>query len=249
MLVRSDSHAVATFLPTSDMCWWVAVAVASDVFVLILQLLFRMDTHFWSTTPPPRPESDSSEAQLENSRSGGQIESQGAPPILRSPVILNRFKTVYSTKLLKQLAISPLVYGAYKLYSHVFSAGSEQKTGVKTPQDYSCVICFENIGDHVLLPCGHSGYCNTCSRALVASTRSSKSCPVCRTQVTMATRIPVDTPIGAAVRPKSATRQRDRTATRDSTPAPSGESTDAAPQLSGCRWQALSSRDASNVSL
>ena len=64
------------------------------------------------------------------------MQSQGAPPILRSPVCLNRIKTVYSTKLLKQLAISPLVYGAYKLYSHVFSAGSEQKTGVKTPLDY-----------------------------------------------------------------------------------------------------------------
>ena len=77
---------------------------------------------------------------------------------------------------------------------------------------------------------------------------ASKSCPVCRTQVTMVTRIPVDTPIGAAVHPRHSTRMRDNVEAHSSTQVPD-ESSGTVLQLNGCRWQTLNSRDASNFLL
>lgn len=110
-------------------------------------------------------------------------------------------------------------------------------------QDDACVICFENQGDHVLLPCGHSGYCLICSKALLADSQVSKNCPVCRTPVTMFTRIPVDTPIGDAVRAIRDSAKRKPEAVERAVKEP-GEVTGAMPQLDGFRWQALNHRQA-----
>lgn len=41
--------------------------------------------------------------------------------------------------------------------------------------DDSCVICFENPKDHVLVKCGHICMCGQCSRTV-------NSCPICRAQ-------------------------------------------------------------------
>ena len=64
--------------------------------------------------------------------------------------------------------------------------------------DTACMICFENEADHVLLPCGHGGYCGTCSHTLLCSGPPTvRVCPMCRTPLFAAVCVPVDTPIGA----------------------------------------------------
>eukprot|EP00298_Acanthocystis_sp_HF-20_P002607 c13015_g1_i1.p1 GENE.c13015_g1_i1~~c13015_g1_i1.p1 ORF type:complete len:522 (+),score=226.75 c13015_g1_i1:48-1613(+) len=50
-------------------------------------------------------------------------------------------------------------------------------------EDHSCIICFEQIIDCVLVPCGHSCVCVHCSTGL------KNECPVCRNQFNQAVRI------------------------------------------------------------
>lgn len=45
-----------------------------------------------------------------------------------------------------------------------------------------CSLCFEDVGDYVLFPCGHAGMCKKCAEQLT-------KCSQCRKQVTGRTRI------------------------------------------------------------
>lgn len=56
------------------------------------------------------------------------------------------------------------------------------------------MICYDNIADHVVLPCGHGGYCGTCASKVFK--KPSQVCPVCRGALSAIVRVPVDTPIG-----------------------------------------------------
>lgn len=60
----------------------------------------------------------------------------------------------------------------------------------------TCVICFEEPGSHVLLPCGHGGYCSSCARTLLSLPLASRLCPVCRTGLKTIADVSLDTPIG-----------------------------------------------------
>lgn len=44
-----------------------------------------------------------------------------------------------------------------------------------------CIICFERTADHVLLHCGHGGFCKMCACRLLV--RPPHQCPSCRALV------------------------------------------------------------------
>ena len=64
-----------------------------------------------------------------------------------------------------------------------------------------CVICFDGVPDHVLMNCGHGGYCKTCAHKVFV--RPPNQCPHCRTPVVGVLCVPLDTNVGdsATVQP------------------------------------------------
>jgi len=48
--------------------------------------------------------------------------------------------------------------------------------GVEKDGNDDCNICFDGVGDHCFVPCGHTGICGTCAR-------KSKECPFCKAKV------------------------------------------------------------------
>lgn len=58
----------------------------------------------------------------------------------------------------------------------------------------SCVICYDGAADHVVLPCGHGGYCRSC--AVKVFVRPPSQCPVCRERLKAVVKVSLDTPIG-----------------------------------------------------
>ena len=60
--------------------------------------------------------------------------------------------------------------------------------------DGLCIICFEHTADHVLLACGHGGFCRLCALKLLV--RPPHHCPTCRTLLEGAVRVPAGTQIG-----------------------------------------------------
>jgi len=42
--------------------------------------------------------------------------------------------------------------------------------------DDECKICFDGVPDHCLVPCGHTGLCGRCSKAM-------RACPFCKRPV------------------------------------------------------------------
>lgn len=48
---------------------------------------------------------------------------------------------------------------------------------VKKKDEELCCLCFANIGDSVIMPCGHGGICNPCALELFSGC---KDCPICR---------------------------------------------------------------------
>ena len=65
-------------------------------------------------------------------------------------------------------------------------------------KDTACVICMSSEGDHVLLPCGHGGYCGDCARTLLSHEEPNPTsvCPMCRCEVTTIARVHLSTPVG-----------------------------------------------------
>ncbi len=51
----------------------------------------------------------------------------------------------------------------------------------------NCVVCFDDIRSHILIPCGHRCVCETCLRQLQA--QQDNLCPICRQTFTFATRV------------------------------------------------------------
>ena len=76
----------------------------------------------------------------------------------------------------------------------VQSSADEDTCGL--PTDAVCVICYEREGDHVLLPCGHGGYCGGCAHRLLKYPPSSRLCPVCRAKLGGVAKVSLATPIG-----------------------------------------------------
>lgn len=77
----------------------------------------------------------------------------------------------------------------------VKSAADEDTCGLKN--DSSCVICYEYEADHVLLPCGHGGYCRSCTHTLMTQPAPNRLCPVCRSRLGAAVQVSLATPIGS----------------------------------------------------
>ena len=60
----------------------------------------------------------------------------------------------------------------------------------------ACVICFESEGDHVLMPCGHGGYCGACAQTLLKHRKAKRVCPMCRTTLSAVAKTDIATPVG-----------------------------------------------------
>ena len=76
----------------------------------------------------------------------------------------------------------------------VLTAADTDTQGLQ--KDTACVICFEKEGDHVLLPCGHGGYCGDCTKRLLRQPSAKRLCPVCRAKLRVAARVHLSTPVG-----------------------------------------------------
>ena len=65
-----------------------------------------------------------------------------------------------------------------------------------------CVICCDALGDHVMVPCGHGGYCGRCARDMCTGRAAPHDpaaghlCPVCRAPVKKVVKVPLGTPVG-----------------------------------------------------
>jgi Zinc finger, C3HC4 type (RING finger) len=58
----------------------------------------------------------------------------------------------------------------------------------------ACLICFESEGDHVLMKCGHGGYCTVCAHKLFV--RPPSLCPSCRGPLTGVVKVDLGTGVG-----------------------------------------------------
>jgi hypothetical protein len=70
--------------------------------------------------------------------------------------------------------------------SHTHHGGDEH--------DSLCVICFEGAGDHVVMPCGHGGYCQPCAHKVFV--RAPGQCSICRAPIEAVVKVSLDTEIG-----------------------------------------------------
>lgn len=82
---------------------------------------------------------------------------------------------------------------APELHGNVLTAACKDESSSMDTADM-CVICYENTGDRVMLPCGHGGYCSVCARRLFL--RPPMLCPICRETLTGVIKVSLDTPIG-----------------------------------------------------
>lgn len=64
-------------------------------------------------------------------------------------------------------------------------------------EDKVCVICFEKPSEYVLMPCGHSGYCQVCAHRVFV--KPPHHCPICRQLMHGVLRVPIDTAVGESV--------------------------------------------------
>ena len=71
-------------------------------------------------------------------------------------------------------------------------------TSSSAVESRSCIVCYEQEGNHVLLQCGHGGYCFTCVRALFGHRAQSHHCPMCRSEVAAEAQICTKTAVGEA---------------------------------------------------
>lgn len=74
------------------------------------------------------------------------------------------------------------------------SDSSAVETADADKPDTSCVICFEELGDHVMMPCGHGGYCRHCAHKLYV--RPPNLCPICRSRLSSVVQVSLDAPVG-----------------------------------------------------
>jgi rubrerythrin len=63
--------------------------------------------------------------------------------------------------------------------SHNSMSAASSVSDSLSSDDHLCKICYENVANCVLLPCGHVGFCMACSRQCPA-------CPACRQPITEA---------------------------------------------------------------
>ena len=74
---------------------------------------------------------------------------------------------------------------------------SEDEDTGALKKELECMICYEQIGDHVLLPCGHGGYCGSCAHKLLSHAAPKRLCPLCREILAAVARVPMGTAVGA----------------------------------------------------
>lgn len=58
------------------------------------------------------------------------------------------------------------------------------------------MICYDDIGDHVLLNCGHGGYCGACAKTLLDLRSKKRLCPICRASISAIAKVSLSTPVG-----------------------------------------------------
>lgn len=61
--------------------------------------------------------------------------------------------------------------------------------------DTACLICYEREGDHVLVPCGHGGYCQQCAHKVLTNPIATRLCPICRAGLSAIVKVSLDTPM------------------------------------------------------
>lgn len=65
-----------------------------------------------------------------------------------------------------------------------------------------CVICYDDVGDHVMVPCGHGGFCGRCAKDMCSghaapyTEEGGHVCPVCRAPVDTVVKVSLSTTIG-----------------------------------------------------
>jgi uncharacterized CHY-type Zn-finger protein len=84
------------------------------------------------------------------------------------------------------------------------SEQSEEETECSSKESSisTCIICYNGVPDHVMLPCGHGGFCGRCVRGMCMGrvppykVRSGHECPVCRAPVDTVAKVHLGTRVG-----------------------------------------------------
>jgi len=49
-------------------------------------------------------------------------------------------------------------------------------------KEVTCVICFDDIATHAMVPCGHLALCSGCAAGMQATDKSNR-CPMCKSNI------------------------------------------------------------------
>ena len=61
-----------------------------------------------------------------------------------------------------------------------------------------CEVCSTREGDHVLLPCGHGGFCCVCAQTLLRKPPPAGNCTICKRSVSQVSKVDMQTAVGSA---------------------------------------------------
>jgi len=148
----------------------------------VIPMVEPADLEEWSLNDPPPPylstpqNSPRKRTPRRRPVGGGTSSSPGpSTPRSRTPV---QFSSPQS--------------GCSDIYQELLSCLKNESPGGQSSQTPppvarsntwdECSLCFEDMGDYVLFPCGHAGMCKKCAEQLTR-------CSQCRTEITGRTRI------------------------------------------------------------
>lgn len=165
--------------------------------------LHRVGPMLWAINPPPKHPEPSEDTFVEASVEPSEATDDAAPaPDSEAALQLQDTQgqgTSSAASEPQDLAAGPHSMGTD---AQDIVAGTSAEASGATDSDSqpdlacTCVICFDEPGSHVLLPCGHGGYCSSCARTLLSLPLPSRLCPVCRTGLKSIADVSLDTPIG-----------------------------------------------------
>eukprot|EP00892_Ulva_mutabilis_P004260 jgi/Ulvmu1/2205/UM013_0051.1 len=148
--------------------------------------LFRLDVNLWSTerraqVVPTSPAGVAPDTGTLAVKTDATLEPEdkesAASPTRQGAVVVQPVETEAGGAAAGEVALA-------------VASGSEAADG----GECSCVICYDGAADHVVLPCGHGGYCRAC--AVKVFVRPPSQCPVCRERLKAVVQVSLDTPIG-----------------------------------------------------